>query len=362
MVYRAEVIGSMLRPFRLKNARAERDAGRLPPAEFKRIEDAAVDEAIAIQERSGVDVVTDGEVRRYFFMGPLTEAGTGLEFTEGATVTWHDEGGGTPTAQPMAITTKVQPRRSLATEEFAYARARARKPLKMTLPSPLMLALLWEPQKSRAAYDDPFDAFADGADLIRGEAKALVEMGCQYIQIDAPELATLVDPTQRDFYDSVGIPPSRLLSEGVQLLNEMVEGIDATLGLHLCRGNYDGRWMSEGGYEEISRQIFQHADNYDVFLLEYDDHRSGSFEPLADVPDDKIVSLGLVSTKRAELEPADELLARIDEAATRFPRDQLSLSTQCGFSSGWEGNPIPFEMQEPKLRLVTEVARTAWPD
>jgi methionine synthase II (cobalamin-independent) len=256
----------------------------------------------------------------------------------------------------------VQPRRSLATEEFAYARARARKPLKMTLPSPLMLALLWEPQKSRAAYDDPFDAFADGADLISGEAKALVEMGCQYIQIDAPELATLVDPTQRDFYDSVGIPPSRLLSEGVQLLNEMVEGIDATLGLHLCRGNYDGRWMSEGGYEEISRQIFQHADNYDVFLLEYDDHRSGSFEPLADVPDDKIVSLGLVSTKRAELEPADELLARIDEAATRFPRDQLSLSTQCGFSSGWEGNPIPFEMQEPKLRLVTEVARTAWPD
>ena len=360
-IHRANVVGSLLRPDELKQARAARDAGTLSRADFKRIEDAAVDAAIAVQERAGVDVVTDGEMRRLFFFGPLTEAAEGVSVTEGATVVWHDEHGGTPSVQPVALTTPIRQTRSLVTEEYAYARARATRPVKVTLPSPLMFGLLWKPGVSDAVYPSVFDAFAAAAEIVRAEAQALVEMGCEDIQIDAPELATLVDPEQRAFYETVGAPAERMLTEGVELLNEMVAGIDARLSMHLCRGNYAGRWMSEGGYEAISSQVFRRATNYDTFLLEYDDHRSGSFEPLRDVPDDKVVALGLVSTKRAEIEPADELLARIDEAARHFPREQLSLCTQCGFASAWEGNPVDAGVQERKLALVAEVARRAWP-
>jgi 5-methyltetrahydropteroyltriglutamate--homocysteine methyltransferase len=185
-------------------------------------------------------------------------------------------------------------------------------------------------------------------------------MGCPYIQVDAPELATLVDPAQRAFYASIGIPAERLLGEGIELLDEMVKGVDARIGLHLCRGNNAGKWMSEGGYDEISQAVFTGARGYDVFLLEYDDHRSGDFVPLRDVPDDKIVSLGLVTTKHDELETPEALLARIDAAAEHFPREQLSLCTQCGFASVLAGNPIAAQTQERKLRLVAEVAGRAW--
>jgi 5-methyltetrahydropteroyltriglutamate--homocysteine methyltransferase len=360
-IHRADVVGSLLRPDALKRARAAHEAGDLSHADFKRVEDAAVDEAIAIQERAGLDVTTDGEMRRFFFFGPLTEAAEGVSPVEGARVIWRDESGGEAQPQPAALTTEIRQTRSLATEEYAYARARATLPLKVTLPSPLMLGLLWKPGTSTEIYADAFEAFAAGAALVRHEAQTVIELGCTYVQIDAPELATLVDPEQREFYESVGIPVDRLLTEGVDLLDDMVAGLDGRIGLHLCRGNYEGRWMSAGGYDYISTQVFRRATNYDVFLLEYDDHRSGSFEPLRDVPDDKAVALGLVSTKRAELEPAEELLGRIDEAARYFARDQMALCTQCGFASTWEGNPVGFDVQERKLRLVSDVARQAWP-
>lgn len=356
---RAEVVGSMLRPAELLAARERLAAGEITATEFKRIEDRAVDEAIALQERAGVQVVTDGELRRRSFVGPLTDTVDGVALVDGARVEWHDQEGDREHVQP-AIVERLTPRRSLATEEYAYARGRTELPVKVTLPSPLMLALLWKPGVSTEAYGDPFDAFQDAARIVRAEALALVEMGCPYIQVDAPELATLVDPSQREFYTSIGIPPERMLGEGIDLLDEMVRGIDTQLGLHLCRGNNAGRWMSEGGYDEISGAVFKGARAYDVFLLEYDDHRSGDFAPLRDVPDDKVVSLGLVTTKRDALEPADELLARIDEAARHFPREQLSLCTQCGFASVLEGNPIEFATQERKLALVADVARRAW--
>jgi 5-methyltetrahydropteroyltriglutamate--homocysteine methyltransferase len=358
-VIRAEVVGSMLRPPELLQARERLASGDITRTEFKRIEDRAIDDVIALQERAGVEVVTDGELRRLSFVGPLTDTVDGVKPIEGAKVDWHDEEGDKPHFQP-AIVQKLTPRRSLATEEYAYARGRTSLPVKVTLPSPLMLALLWKPGVSTEAYDDPFDAFRDAAGIVRAEALALAEMGCPYIQVDAPELATLVDPAQRDFYASVGIPSERLLSEGIELLDTMVQGVDAHLGLHLCRGNNAGQWMSEGGYDEISEAVFKGAHGYDVFLLEYDDHRSGDFVPLRDVPDDKLVSLGLVTTKHDALEPADELLARIDAAAQHFPREQLSLCTQCGFASVIAGNPIAYETQERKLRLVADVAERAW--
>jgi 5-methyltetrahydropteroyltriglutamate--homocysteine methyltransferase len=246
-------------------------------------------------------------------------------------------------------------------EEFAYARAKARKPLKVTLPSPLMLFMFWSPEESRAVYNDPFELFVDGAEVIREEIRELARLGCEYVQIDAPELAIMVDPAaQQAVFEANGISPQRVLGEGVEILNGLADTPGMSFGLHMCRGNNDGRWLSQGGYEGISRKVFKRVLRYDTFLLEYDDQRSGSFEPLNDIPRDKFVVLGLVSTKKGGLEPADELLSRIDDASRYFPREQLGLSTQCGFASGIKGNSIDAPMQEKKLRLVAEVAARAW--
>jgi 5-methyltetrahydropteroyltriglutamate--homocysteine methyltransferase len=361
-IYRAEVIGSMLRPEYLKRARFDFAADRLSTAQFKAIEDRAVNEALALQEDAGVDVVTDGEMRRSTFIGPLADYVEGLEPVDFMTRPWRK-----PSAEetdlpiPLSVTGKLRRRRSLAAEEFVYARGRAKRPLKATLPSPLMMSFLWSPEFSAAAYDDPFALFADAADILRDEARELAALGCDYIQIDAPELATLVDPeTRRKAYEINGVSTERMLGEGIEMLNAVADAPGVTFGLHLCRGNNAGHWMAAGGYEAISKQVFARATRYDIFLLEYDNWRAGSFAPLTDIPRDKIVVLGLVSTKTDALEPADGVAARIEEAARFFPRDQLALSTQCGFASVAAGNPISFETQRAKLRLVADTAHRLW--
>jgi 5-methyltetrahydropteroyltriglutamate--homocysteine methyltransferase len=261
----------------------------------------------------------------------------------------------------LAVTGRLRRRRSMGTEEFVYQRARARRPLKMTLPSPMMLTMFWSPEESTAAYRDPFEMFADGAAIIREEIAELARLGCEYIQIDAPELANLVDPdAKHTLLEERGISPERMLGEGVEILNSLADTPGVTFGLHICRGNNDGRWLARGGYDAISREVFRRADRFHEFLLEYDDARSGSFEPLRDVPRDKRVVLGLVSTKRNALESADDLARRVQDAAQFFPRDQLALSTQCGFASGIKGNPVEPAMQERKLHLVAQVARRLW--
>ena len=262
---------------------------------------------------------------------------------------------------PVCVTGKIRRRRSLAGEEFAYARGRTDKPLKMTLPSPLMLALFWSPEHSTAAYTDPFALFSDAVDILRQEIRELADLGCQYIQIDAPELATLVDEGQRQHtYEARGVSTERMLGEGVDMLDAIADTPGVTFGLHLCRGNNAGHWMSQGGYEAISKQVFRRAPRYDIILLEYDDWRSGSFDALADIPQDKTVVLGLVSTKANSLEPLDGVLARIQQAGQYFPHQQLAISTQCGFASVAQGNPISPELQEQKMRLVVELAQRAW--
>jgi 5-methyltetrahydropteroyltriglutamate--homocysteine methyltransferase len=362
-IYRADTIGSLLRPTYLKEARHAWHAGALPTHEFKRIEDRAVDEAIALQEKVGLEIVTDGEMRRLVFTGTLTEAIDGISSIPSPAWRWH---GQTPQDDmdfqaPISVTGKIRRRRSLATEEFAYARGKTSKTLKMTLPSPLMLALFWSPEHSTAAYKDPFALFADAVDILRQEVREVADLGCQYIQIDAPELATLVDESQRrGTYEARGVSPERMLGEGIEMINAIADAPRVTFGLHLCRGNNAGHWMSQGGYESISKQVFRRATKYDIFLLEYDDWRSGSFEPLGDIPRDKTAVLGLVSTKKSIVEPAEGIIARIDEASRHFPREQLALSTQCGFASVIQGNPITEAAQEAKLRLVVDVARRVW--
>jgi methionine synthase II (cobalamin-independent) len=360
---RGDVVGSLLRPPALLEARAKRMAGELAPAAYKRIEDDAVDDAIALQEGCGLDAVTDGEMRRMFFTANITDALEGIDFVTGAPTTWHRAGSDeTETIElPVVVTGRLRRRGSLALEEFAYARARAQRTLKVTLPSPLMLSYFWSPEHSRAAYDDAFDMFADAAEIIREQATELVAAGCEYLQYDAPELATIVDPSQADFFAALGIAPERMLTEGVDLLNHCADVGGARVVMHMCRGNNRGRWLAEGGYESISRQVFQRADNFDGFALEYDSPRAGSLEVLRDVPDDKTVILGLVSTKTDEVEAREQIAARLEEAAGFFPREQLALSTQCGFASEDAGNPVTPEHQRAKLRLVADVAHSCLP-
>ncbi|HEU5155846.1 MAG TPA: cobalamin-independent methionine synthase II family protein [Streptosporangiaceae bacterium] len=365
MVYHADVIGSLLRPAYLLNARERYEAGRLSAAKYKEIEDRAVDEAIALQEGAGLDVINDGELRRHSFIDQLTEAVEGLTpdpATDHVHVPFRDQTGEEKSAfkVPLSATEKLRRRRMMTVEEYSYARARARRPVKVTLPSPLMLFLVWSPERSRGAYSDPFELFADGLRLMREEAEELARLGCEYIQIDAPDFGQLVDESQRTAWEEAGISVDRMFSEGVDILNEVANVSGVTFGLHLCKGNYESDWISAGGYEHLSKQLFRRATNFDVFLLEYDDERSGSFEPLSDLPENKSVVLGLVSSKFDKLETADELLARIDEASRFYPRDQLALSTQCGFASAGPGNAISEDAQAKKLHLVSEVADRAW--
>jgi 5-methyltetrahydropteroyltriglutamate--homocysteine methyltransferase len=367
-LYRAEVIGSLLRPAYLKQARLQWETGQLGTRDFKRIEDRAVDEALAVQEQAGVDVVTDGEMRRTHFIAPLTDVISGVKPIPAFKRVWkrlHDPN--QPAEQTeiqvqYAVVDRIRRLRTLTSEEFTYARSHARKPLKVTLPSPLMMTLRWSPQYSRDAYPDPFELFKDAAEIVRQEAQELAALGCEYIQIDAPELGMLCDPERRrqDFAEA-GIDPGRLLSDGIDLLNSVATVPGVTFGLHLCRGNNRGYYVGEGGYEAVARQVFGRAHNFALLLLEYDDWRSGSFEPLREMPPDKGVVLGLISTKCPELESVESVIARIEAAAGYYPREQLGLSTQCGFGTVWEGNPINEATEATKLRLVANIAHQVWP-
>jgi 5-methyltetrahydropteroyltriglutamate--homocysteine methyltransferase len=361
-VTRAEPVGSLLRPAELLEARRRREAGHLGPAEFKRIEDAAVDRAVALQEAAGLDVVTDGELRRAHFTGSLSEAVEGLADVPAERIEWHGSAPGDEMtyAHKRAVTGRLHRARSLAQEEFVYLRARAAKQVKITLPSPLMMQTFWSQEHSVAAYGDPFEMFADAAALLRAEIGDLAALGADYVQIDAPELATLVDESVRAGFRARGIDPERMLHEGVDILNSVATTPGVHHALHLCRGNRDGHWMAAGGYDAISKRVFRHATRFGTFFLEYDDERSGGFEPLADLPSDRFVFLGLVSTKRPALENAGALLARVEDASRFYPREQLGLCTQCGFSSAIGTYPLDEAQQEAKLRLVAEVAKRAW--
>jgi 5-methyltetrahydropteroyltriglutamate--homocysteine methyltransferase len=340
-VSRAEPVGSLLRPAGLLEARREHAAGRLDAAAFKRAEDAAVDRAIAVQQDAGLDVVTDGEQRRSHFTGPLSEAVDGLGDVPAERIDWHGSARSDEMtyAHRRAVTGRLRRTRSLAQEEFIYLRARAAKPVKITLPSPLMMQTFWSQEHSCAAYRDPFEMFADAAAIVSAEIADLAALGCRARSID----------------------PERMLNEGVEILNDLATTPGVHHAIHLCRGNRDGHWMASGGYEAISQQVFRRAPRFDAFFLEYDDERSGGFEPLADLPQDRFVFLGLVSTKRPGLEEPEALLRRIDEAARFYPREQLGLSPQCGFSSAIGTYPLDAEQQQRKLRLVADVARRAWP-
>jgi 5-methyltetrahydropteroyltriglutamate--homocysteine methyltransferase len=359
--YRADVVGSLLRPPALLEARRRRYAGGIGVAEFKAVEDRAVDEAVAVQERAGVDVVTDGEVRRNVFASQVVEACEGFEVVQGNTVDWFRMDGTVETSPvTVGLTGKLRRRQSLSVEELVYLRARTQRPKKVTLPSPSMYAYYWVAGVSDGAYASRDTYLEDVAEILRDEVADLVRLGCDYVQVDAPEFGMLIDPHQRAWFEAKGFDPDRLLWQGVELANEVIAGHPGvTFGLHVCRGNDANRYMASGGYEAVAATVFR-GTKADRLLLEYDDERSGDFEPLKYAGDDKSVVLGLVSTKRPGLEDAAALRARIFEAQRFVPLDRLALSTQCGFASVAKGNDVTPEQQEAKLRRVVEVARSVW--
>jgi len=359
--YRADVIGSLLRPADLLRAREQQAAGTMPDAEFKRIEDRAVDEAIALYERAGVDVVTDGEQRRNLFASQLVQASEGFAAVSGNRVDWFTlDGRVVDDPVTVGLVGKIRRKRHLSAEEFTYLRARTTRPTKVSIPSPTMFAYYWVPGISEAAYPSPEAYLADVTDVLRDEVAELVRLGATYIQVDAPEFGMLIDPHQREWFARKGFDPDRLIHDGVAMINTVIAGHPGvTFGLHVCRGNDKSRYMARGGYERISRVVFRHA-RAQRLLLEYDDERSGDFAPLRDVPDDTVVVLGLITTKWPREESTTELGSRIEEASAYIPLERLALSPQCGFASVATGNSISPEVQERKLRLVAEVARAVW--
>jgi methionine synthase II (cobalamin-independent) len=368
MRYRAENVGSLLRPDYLTSARAKLHDGQLTARDYKRIEDRAVDEAIELQQEAGLDVISDGETRRLVFTASLIDAVSGIEGPPPPPTTWRgDAAYGTEdltrTVARHSVSAALARQRSVATEEFVYLRGRTAGATKATLPSPLMLGKWWNPETSVTAYPDPFTAFADAAEILKAEIAELVRLGCEYVQIDATDIATLADPAVRAQYDALGIGAERMLGEGIELLNDLTtaaDGAELTYGIHLCKGNSEGRYIAAGAYDAIAERVFGRLDGYDVLLLEYDDERSGGFAPLEHAGAHQTVVLGLVSSKVPHLEADDAVRARIDAAASYVPLERLALSCQCGFASTAGGNKLTPENQRAKLELIGRVAGQVW--
>lgn len=364
---RAEVVGSLLRPPALVDARAGYHARTLDAEDLRLAENAAVDDALRLQEAAGMDVATDGEMRRSIFFEFFVSGLEGLSPLPGLTVRFHGKRpeDAMQVQIPFTVTGTIAPRPCPGLEELRYARERTRLPVKVTLPSPLMILGFWN-ERSRAAYPDPFALAVEATEAVRGWMRELAAAGCEYIQIDAPELAeAFADERVRAEYDDRGIPSDELLRVGAELVCGLgdVELPGCRIAMHLCKGNGTQSWIAEGGYEALAEQVFARATGFDTFLVEYDDDRSGTFEPLAALPDDKRIVLGLVSTKWAEIEDGELLAARIEEATRYHPKERLAISTQCGFASAGETaeeRRITPAIQEAKLRAVAGAARRVW--
>jgi 5-methyltetrahydropteroyltriglutamate--homocysteine methyltransferase len=362
---RSDVVGSLLRPPELLDARERHARGELRIPEFKRVEDAAVDAALTLQEEAGLEIVTDGEMRRLSFQSQMTEAVEGFGEWDLDAFLWGDWqsselGEMSVERPPLAVEGTLRRRRFLSAEEFTYARGRTDRVLKVTLPSPSLFANFWDPERSRGAYPS-LEAFLDDvAEILREEVDELVRLGATYVQLDAPHYPLLLDPAYRDFYASRGWPAERWLQLGLALDNHVIgdhEGV--TFAMHLCRGNQASRWLVEGGYDWIAEQLFPRVEAQRL-LLEYDDERSGSFEPLRSVPEGKIAVLGLVTTKSGRRETVEELVARIRAASAFCPLDRLALSPQCGFATSVLGNALTVEDERAKLRTIAETAAAVW--
>jgi 5-methyltetrahydropteroyltriglutamate--homocysteine methyltransferase len=361
--HRADHVGSFLRPSELLEARR---AATADPARLRALEDRHILGVLAKQQDLGFDVFTDGELRRRNFMSDFTDAVDGFDREDAVDRTWQ---AGTAAGAPVSsvtgiVTGKLRQLRRLTAHELPYLRAHSPGAIKMTLPSATQFpAIAYKRGVTDQVYPSHSALLGDIVTIIKAEVLALVADGVRYVQIDAPRYSYYVDPKWRDYIRTeMGLEPDAALDEAVRADNACLEGAHrpgVTLAIHLCRGNNRSHWYAEGGYDPIAEKLFGTLQ-VDRFLLEYDDERSGTFEPLRFVPRGKTVVLGLVSSKRPQLESQRELLRRIEEASRYVPLQNLALSPQCGFASTMEGNLLTEDDQWAKLRLVADTAREVW--
>ena len=377
---RADVVGSLLRPEYLREAREAARAGSLDEGELHALEDKAVLEAIALQQSAGIQAITDGEFRRTGWIAfipmiddPLFEAPvSGFEFLNadsGWRGLWKTGEGdpadtsALPPEEPF-VTRRLEVQRDIVGDEYSFLKTNAKARAKYTIPAPSWSRIFWHPEHSADAYPTSDDFIEDIARLTREHiVDRLVELGCDYIQLDAPNYAQWhIDPGNRAVFEEHGHDMAHELVADAEFDNMVFEGLSGvTRAMHMCRGNAPGgMWAATGGYEVISSEVFPRLTNLDRLLLEYDSARAGSFAPLADVLPHHQVVLGLVTTKDGALENLADVVARIEEATEHVPLDRLAVSPQCGFASGEIARTMTLEEQEAKLRLVGEVARRVW--
>ncbi len=362
--FRADHVGSLLRPPYLLAAREQRKRNEIPAAELTRLEDQAIREVVKLQEEIGLRAVTDGEFRRTLWHVDFLSSFANVAVVPGKLkVRFHtNEGDIERTPSGLAVTGKLSRPRPIFVDHFKFVKAVAATTPKLTIPSPAILHFRGGREAiDRAAYPEMEAFYADLARVYREEIKDLADAGCRYLQIDETNFAYLCDPKMREQVQAIGEDPKALPRTYAKLINDTISGRprDMTVCMHICRGNFEGAWVAEGGYDPVAEVLFNEV-NVDGYFLEYDTPRAGSFEPLRFLPKGKIVVLGLVTTKSGKLESKDELKRRIDEAARYVSLEQLALSPQCGFASGEKGNKLSVDEEVKKLRLVVETAREVW--
>jgi len=355
--FRADHIGSLLRPASLRDAFRQFAAGTLGEAGFRRVQDEAIREVIRLQEDAGLQVVTDGEFRRASYWGRFVSLIDGLVIRSSQFI-FHDDHGNEAQFTAPHVASRVRRRASIGLEEFRFVKPLTGAVPKITMPAPSTMHY-WRVGDWRQSriYRDAAEFFADLGKIYRQEIAELAEAGCQYVQLDEVALANLCDPAARDRARSLGADPAALVDLYITAINETVRDLppSVVVGVHMCRGNFKGKYLSEGGYESIADKLFNNA-RVNHFLLEYDTPRAGDFAPLRFLPADKGAVLGLVSSKVRQLETLEVLKRRAAEAAQFVDPARLAISPQCGFASTVAGNPVTQADEVAKLRLCVEAA------
>jgi 5-methyltetrahydropteroyltriglutamate--homocysteine methyltransferase len=362
--FRADHVGSLLRPPELHQARVARKAGKIDAAQLRQIEDAAIRDAVRLQEELGFHAVTDGEFRRaYWHLDFLTQFENAVAIPPNVKARFHTEAGDIEAQPPgIRVAGKLSRSKFIMGEDFAFLQSVAKATPKVTIPSPSNMHFRGgRAAIDQKAYPDMAEFYVDLGRVYAEEIAALGAAGCTYLQLDEVFLAYLCDPKLREQVRAIGEDPDKLPQTYAKLINSAIATRPAgmTVCMHLCRGNFTSAWVAEGGYDPVAELLFNDI-NIDGYFLEYDSPRAGGFAPLRFVPKGKKVVLGLITTKKGELEKPDELRRRIDEAAQFVPLDQICLSPQCGFASTEEGNRVTLEDEITKLRLVQEVAELVW--
>ena len=375
--YRAEQVGSLLRPPAVLEAHAAYAEGRIPLEELRRIEDAAILQALELQRQAGIEVFTDGEYRRSSWAGDFSDSVDGyVEGEPPISFEWRMPDGterasseimrdirALPGQGSRVIGERLRQRRRLTAHESAFLKQHAAGPFKVTMPAAsYVVARGYKPGITDKAYASRSAVLQDVVKIMQAEVQALVAEGVSYIQLDNPHYPDYIPESRREQWRAIGIDPDRAIEEDIAADSACFEGVDrerVVRATHICRGNGRSAWHTQGGYEPIAERVFGSLDA-DVFLLEYDTDRAGGFEPLRFIPKGKTVVLGLVTTKVGDLETKDDLLRRIEEASSYVPIEDLALSPQCGFASMSAGNLLTWDDQRRKLELVAATARAVW--